>query len=189
MTDLPCPGYADHYIRQRRCQRSYQPQGRQRCSEVKRSFSFSRTPTQAKTKLLGQHRWHTVTLLPAAYQLLLIFFSEYAASNPAAPVTFTLTTTTLLRKYTFLGDLPLTVLPFVSRIIGALSFPTSVADPNDGDRALVANTWRRYLLTRDAFAQHASQYTWDRHLYMIVSRYVWFNDLKRVERATEKADN
>jgi len=35
-------------------------------------------------------------------------------------------------------------------------------------------------MTRDAFAQHPSQYTWDRHLYMIVSRYVWFNDLKRI---------
>ncbi|KAM7217581.1 hypothetical protein V8F06_006965 [Rhypophila decipiens] len=111
--------------------------------------------------------------------------SNYAASNAAAPVTFTLTTTSLLRKYTFLGDLPLTVLPFMWRIIAALSYPTSTADPKDGDRALVANTWRRYLMTREAFARHASQYTWDRHLYMIVSRYVWFNDLRRVERATE----
>jgi N-acetylglucosaminylphosphatidylinositol deacetylase len=79
--------------------------------------------------------------------------------------------------------MPLTALPFLWRIIEALSFPTHSADPKDGVRALVANSWRRYQLTREAFAQHPSQYTWDRHLYMILSRYVWFNDLKRVPRA------
>ncbi|KAK3322680.1 putative deacetylase LmbE-like domain-containing protein [Apodospora peruviana] len=115
--------------------------------------------------------------------------SNYASSNPRAPVTFTLTTTALPRKYTFLGDLPLTALPFTWRIIAALSYPTSTADASDGGRALAANTWRRYLMTRDAFAQHPSQYTWDRHLYMVLSRYVWFNDLKRIDRVVDKADN
>ncbi|SPQ22994.1 639a7789-5f66-48dc-94c0-d87af1cab84a [Thermothielavioides terrestris] len=112
---------------------------------------------------------------------------NYAATNPDAPAAFTLTTTSLLRKYTFLGDLPLTALPFAWRILGALSYPATTADPKDGTRALVANTWNRYLKTRHAFAQHPSQYTWDRHLYMVVSRYVWFNDLKRVERAAPHA--
>ncbi|KAK3937562.1 hypothetical protein QBC46DRAFT_392503 [Diplogelasinospora grovesii] len=112
--------------------------------------------------------------------------SNYASTNPRAPVAFKLTTTSLPRKYTFLGDLPLTALPFTWRIIEALSFPASTVDPKDGSRALVANTWRRYLMTRDAFAKHDSQYTWDRHLYMIVSRYVWFNDLKRIPRATQQ---
>ncbi|KAK3369433.1 putative deacetylase LmbE-like domain-containing protein [Lasiosphaeria ovina] len=106
--------------------------------------------------------------------------SNYALTNPNAPVAFALTTTALPRKYTILGDLPLTALPFFWRILAALTFPTSTATTNDGERALVANTWHRYLLTRDAFAQHSSQYTWDRHLYMVVSRYVWFNDLKRL---------
>ncbi|KAK3681590.1 putative deacetylase LmbE-like domain-containing protein [Podospora appendiculata] len=113
--------------------------------------------------------------------------SNYAATNLQAPVTFTLTTASLPRKYTILGDLPLTALPFAWRILEALSFPTSTADVKDGGRALVANTWHRYLMTRDAFSRHPSQYTWDRHLYMIVSRYVWFNDLKRVSRVTAAA--
>ncbi|KAK0630944.1 putative deacetylase LmbE-like domain-containing protein [Bombardia bombarda] len=108
--------------------------------------------------------------------------TKYASTNTRAPVAFTLTTTSLLRKYTILGDLPLTVLPFTWRILEALSFPTSTADPGDGTRALMANTWRRYLMTRQAFAQHGTQYTWDRHLYMILSRYVWFNDLKRIPK-------
>ncbi|KAK1756421.1 putative deacetylase LmbE-like domain-containing protein [Echria macrotheca] len=108
--------------------------------------------------------------------------SHYAATHPDAPVAYTLTTTSLPRKYTLLGDMPLTALPFLWRILEALSFPTHSADPKDGVRALVANSWHRYQLTREAFAQHPSQYTWDRHLYMILSRYVWFNDLKRVPR-------
>ncbi|KAK3899522.1 hypothetical protein C8A05DRAFT_46426 [Staphylotrichum tortipilum] len=108
--------------------------------------------------------------------------STYAATHPDAPVAFTLTTTSLLRKYTFLGDMPLTALPFSWRILAALSYPATKAGPEDGRRALVANTWDRYLKTRHAFAQHPSQYTWDRHLYMVVSRFVWFNDLKRVAR-------
>jgi N-acetylglucosaminylphosphatidylinositol deacetylase len=113
--------------------------------------------------------------------------STYASTHPQAPVAFTLTTTALPRKYTFLGDLPLTALPFAWRIIEALSFPARIADPNDGTRALLANSWHRYRMTRDAFAQHPSQYTWDRHLYMIVSRYVWFNDLKRIPRAAAES--
>lgn len=92
-----------------------------------------------------------------------------------------------MRKYTFLGDLPLTALPFTWRIIGALAYPATSADIKEGGRALVANTWDRYLKTRHAFAEHPSQYTWDRHLYMILSRYVWFNDLKRVDRLAEQA--
>ncbi|KAK1833542.1 hypothetical protein QBC39DRAFT_345458 [Podospora conica] len=107
---------------------------------------------------------------------------QYASTHAEAPVTFTLTTTALPRKYTLLGDLPYTALPFLWRIIEALTFPTNTARPEDGDRALAVNSWHRYGLTRAAFAQHPSQYTWDRHLYMIVSRYVWFNDLKRVPR-------
>lgn len=111
--------------------------------------------------------------------------SNYAATNPKAPVAYTLTTTALWRKYTVLGDLPLTALPFGWRILQALALPESTAEAAagvGGGRALVANTWRRYLMTRDAFAQHGSQYSWDRHLYMLASRYVWFNDLKRVQR-------
>ncbi|KAK0639928.1 putative deacetylase LmbE-like domain-containing protein [Cercophora newfieldiana] len=113
--------------------------------------------------------------------------SKYASTHPQAPVAFTLTTTALPRKYTLLGDLPLTALPFMWRIVAALSFPARTADPNDGARSLLANSWHRYRMTRDAFAQHPSQYTWDRHLYMIVSRYVWFNDLKRIPVAAAES--
>jgi N-acetylglucosaminylphosphatidylinositol deacetylase len=78
--------------------------------------------------------------------------------------------------------LSLTALPFIGRIISALSYPATTVDREDGTFVLVANTWHRYLAPRHAFSQHTSQYTWDRHLYLVMSRYVWFNDLKRVGR-------
>ncbi|CAK7233992.1 hypothetical protein SEUCBS140593_008787 [Sporothrix eucalyptigena] len=131
--------------------------------------------------------------------------SELIASSPASPktpVAYMIVTTPLWRKYTFLGDLPLTALRFTSRILAAFFFPSrgteavAAAARSTGSpgatasrgvvatsRALVANTWHRYQKTREAFRHHNSQYTWDRHLYMIVSRYVWFNDLQKVEPA------
>ncbi|KAK0389897.1 hypothetical protein NLU13_3470 [Sarocladium strictum] len=84
---------------------------------------------------------------------------SYAKSDTSAPPVFELVTTSLIRKYTFLWDLPLTTLLFIG---------------------LVVNTWSQYMATRTAFASHASQYTWDRNVYMVLSRYVWFNTLRRV---------
>jgi N-acetylglucosaminylphosphatidylinositol deacetylase len=108
--------------------------------------------------------------------------SHYAATDPKAPPTYTLSTTSLPRKYTFLLDLPLTSLSFSWRIFKALFTPANVMDDSYQSRALVASTWNMYFKTRRAFGSHESQYSWDRNLYMIVSRYVWFNDLRRVEK-------
>ncbi|EHK46626.1 uncharacterized protein TrAtP1_005402 [Trichoderma atroviride] len=106
--------------------------------------------------------------------------SEYVAGDEKAPPAYKLVTTAVLRKYTFLFDLPLTALSFSWRIIAAVFYPTEKASSELSSEALIANTWHRYQRTRNAFASHDSQYSWDRHLYMILSRYVWFNDLKRI---------
>jgi len=108
--------------------------------------------------------------------------STYASTDANAPTAYMVQTTSLVRKYTFLGDLPLTAFPFSWRILGAILFPTTTADVSYSDKALVANTWERYIKTRRAFRHHNSQYSWDRHLYLILSRYVWFNDLVKVTR-------
>ncbi len=109
--------------------------------------------------------------------------SNYAATDPAAPPTYMLKTTWLLRKYTVLGDLPLTALPFTWRMLEAVFYPAAATtDVGYGDKAIAANSWSRYVKTRQAFRHHNSQYSWDRHLYLILSRYVWFNDLVRVAR-------
>ncbi|KAM0464192.1 hypothetical protein ACHAPV_002741 [Trichoderma viride] len=106
--------------------------------------------------------------------------SEYVVGDEKAPPAYKLVTTAVLRKYTFLFDLPLTALSFSWRITAAVFYPTEKASSELSSEALIANTWHRYQRTRNAFASHDSQYSWDRHLYMILSRYVWFNDLKRI---------
>lgn len=105
---------------------------------------------------------------------------DLASNDETAPPAFELVTTGLLRKYTFLFDLPLTALSFTWRILAAVVSPTQMVDSRWSTKALLANTWHRYLMTRAAFASHESQYSWDRYLYMILSRYVWFNDLRRM---------
>jgi N-acetylglucosaminylphosphatidylinositol deacetylase len=97
-------------------------------------------------------------------------------------VTYVLTSVNLLRKYTLLGDLPLTSFPFSLRIFETLFSRGNELDQSHEDKALVVSPWHTYIKTRHAFRSHDSQYSWDRNLYMILSRYVWFNDLKRVER-------
>ncbi|KAK9236482.1 N-acetylglucosaminyl-phosphatidylinositol de-N-acetylase [Lipomyces kononenkoae] len=105
--------------------------------------------------------------------------STYVAGNDKAPPSYMVVTRPLIRKYTFLFDLPLTALPFTWRIITAIFVPSQHADPSYSSKALAVNTWHRYIRTRAAFRSHDSQYSWDRHLYMVLSRYVWFNDLTR----------
>ncbi|CAK7265890.1 hypothetical protein SEPCBS57363_001821 [Sporothrix epigloea] len=126
---------------------------------------------------------------------ILELVSSTASNGPL--VAYMIVTTSLWRKYTFLCDLPLTAVRFTLRILAALFFPrrviseaiattAAVTDGNiaSGSCALIANTWHRYQMTREAFQHHGSQYTWDRHLYMIISRYVWFNDLQKIEPKT-----
>ncbi|ETS03727.1 putative glycan biosynthesis protein [Trichoderma reesei RUT C-30] len=110
--------------------------------------------------------------------------SEYVTSTKDAPPAYKLVTTGVLRKYTFLFDLPLTALSFFWRIVSAAFYPSVKADSDVTSKALLANSLHRYALTRAAFASHSSQYSWDRHLYMILSRYVWFNDLRRIPAAS-----
>ncbi|EEA19304.1 hypothetical protein TMatcc_009439 [Talaromyces marneffei ATCC 18224] len=103
----------------------------------------------------------------------------------------------LLRKYSSLFDLIPTSLPFSWRILEALIAPVPmgyetqvsttekpVPPPQGGDiygdKALIVTDWGQYMQGRRAFKQHASQYSWDRVLYLIVSRYMWFNDLRRL---------
>lgn len=106
----------------------------------------------------------------------------YAATDAEAPTTYVLSSVGFLRKYTFLGDLPLTALPFTWRIIGAVLSKGNEQDESFDDKALLASPWRSYLKTRKAFSSHDSQYSWDRNLYMILSRQVWFNDLRKVQK-------
>ncbi|OKL63206.1 hypothetical protein UA08_01418 [Talaromyces atroroseus] len=111
------------------------------------------------------------------------------------PTAYALQTTFVLRKYLSLADLVPTSFPFTLRILEALltsvhetpAEPTSggkLAPPKNGDvygdRALIVTDWGRHTRAQAALGEHASRYTWDRVLYSVLSRYMWFNDLRRM---------
>lgn len=48
------------------------------------------------------------------------------------------------------------------------------------DKALLVSNWRTYSQARRAFSQHGSQYSFDRVFYLLISRYMWVNDLRRI---------
>lgn len=114
--------------------------------------------------------------------------------NPAA---YALQTTSVLRRYLSLLDLVTTSIPFGFRILEAMvwgvpdGYHTSlegkgvVPPPKDGDvyadKALIVTDWGDgHAKSKAALAKHASAYSWDRALYASLSRYMWFNDLRRM---------
>lgn len=118
---------------------------------------------------------------------------HHAKSEPEFPPTYLLRTVpTFLppRKYIGIVDLPLTCLRFWFRIfIGVLYSPRhhiwSSFDARRwqayDDRGLIVSSlgiWRQNV---NAFWAHSSQRSWDRWLYMLVSRYMWLNDLVKVD--------
>ncbi|RAK94974.1 PIG-L family deacetylase [Aspergillus ibericus CBS 121593] len=109
---------------------------------------------------------------------------NYAQTFPHTPPIYALQSTFLLRKYSSLLDLVLTSVPFSWRITKALftRHGKLLVGGQDlyGDKALLVSPWRTYLIARAAFSQHASQYSWDRVLYLVVSRYMWLNNLYRI---------
>ncbi|PWY73056.1 glycan biosynthesis protein [Aspergillus heteromorphus CBS 117.55] len=109
---------------------------------------------------------------------------RYTETYANPPPVYALMSTFLLRKYSSLVDLILTSIPFSWRILKALftSPPEHVATGPDfyGDKALLVSSWETYWVARGAFGQHVTQFSWDRVLYLVVSRYMWFNDLYRL---------
>ncbi|KAE8351238.1 putative deacetylase LmbE-like domain-containing protein [Aspergillus coremiiformis] len=120
--------------------------------------------------------------------------SKYISKNVHGPPAYALQTKFLLRKYAGLGDLIPTSVPFSARILKALLTAPSeygVVKAGDGksakgredpygDKALLVSDWRTYFQARRAFSQHGSQYSVDRVFYLLISRYMWYNDLRKM---------
>ncbi|KAB8228370.1 hypothetical protein ETB97_012794 [Aspergillus alliaceus] len=120
--------------------------------------------------------------------------SKYISKNAQGPPAYALQTKFLLRKYAGLVDLVPTSVPFAGRILKALlTAPPEydglkVGDGKGGkpredpyeDKALLVSDWRTYFQARRAFGQHGSQYSFDRVFYLLISRYMWYNDLRKM---------
>ncbi|CAI7637637.1 unnamed protein product [Penicillium crustosum] len=112
----------------------------------------------------------------------------YIATSEDVPPAYMLQSISLPRKYSSLIDLIPSTIPFLWKIIEALLIPAT--NPEDVGRSLVRETrkerillvssWQTYLESRAAFSQHESQYSWDRVLYLVLSRYMWLNTLERI---------
>lgn len=118
---------------------------------------------------------------------------EHTKQQPEFPPTYLLRTVpTFLppRKYIGILDLPLTSLRFAWRIFIALlysprnhiwsSFDAKSWQGYD-DRGLIVSSFWTWKSNVNAFWAHSSQRSWDRWLYMVVSRYMWLNDIVKVE--------
>lgn len=94
----------------------------------------------------------------------------------------------LLRKYWGLIDFYLIFVSYLPRLLRSILFhfdPFNLISPIDASRLLLINTPHDYFVSRTAFASHATQYSWDRHLYLIASRYMYVNELKAIERIAQ----
>jgi N-acetylglucosaminylphosphatidylinositol deacetylase len=78
----------------------------------------------------------------------------------------------LIRKYSGLLDLPYTFFSCIPRLLFGW---------RDGRYGLLVSNPGMYLAGRRAFASHTSQYSWDRHIYLLISRYMYYNEISRVE--------
>ena len=97
---------------------------------------------------------------------------------------YELRSVSILRKYSSLMDSYLICVSFMPRLIRALLSnlaPSNLISSPDRSRMLLINTPNDYLISRTAFARHRTQFSWDRYLYLIASRYMFVNELVSVD--------
>jgi len=119
--------------------------------------------------------------------------TELAKTDPEFPPTFILRTVSTFfppRKYSGWLDLPFTSMGYSWRMTVAIlcsprnhlwsSFDSRGWQSYDSRGLFISTigTWKRNVR---AFLAHETQTSWDRWLYMFVSRYMWFNELIKVE--------
>ncbi|PLW34024.1 hypothetical protein PCANC_18846 [Puccinia coronata f. sp. avenae] len=126
-----------------------------------------------------------------------------AESTTKPPKLFIVKSVFVLRKYLGLFDLPLSFIRFIPPILLGPSRQensplesfkydakteestieserrrTSVT--KHFERGLLVSDLNGYRTARKAFWSHQSQMVWDRHLYMILSQFMYFNTIERV---------
>lgn len=136
----------------------------------------------------------------AVTQVALSMNSTRSMTTTSSPVSkkspslFILNSVFVLRKYSGLYDLPLSFLPFLPSLVfgpasqsridlapgydsrtekSALESEARRSQASQSiERGLLISGWDAYRAARDAFWRHRSQMVWDRHLYMVLSRYM-----------------
>lgn len=105
-------------------------------------------------------------------------------NTTAITMAYELKSVSLPRKYASIVDFYLVFLSFTPRLLRSLLssiVPFRWVSSPDRSRMLLINTPRDYMASRAAFASHQSQYSWDRHIYMLVSRYMFVSELQYID--------
>ena len=98
------------------------------------------------------------------------------------PLTYEVTTVSLLFKFSSILDLLRTAIKFLPRLLRSFFSticPFLFSPPND-QRILFVSSPYGYFKGLRAFHAHRSQMLWYRHLYTAFSRYMFINDLVKV---------
>jgi N-acetylglucosaminylphosphatidylinositol deacetylase len=105
-------------------------------------------------------------------------------NNTMIKMAYELKSVSVLRKYLSLLDFYLTFISFIPRLLHSLLsylIPFNLISSPDISEILLINTPNDYIASRNAFANHKSQFSWDRYIYLITSRYMFINELKYID--------
>ncbi|CAF3353879.1 unnamed protein product [Rotaria sp. Silwood1] len=106
-------------------------------------------------------------------------------NNTMIKMSYELKSVSILRKYSSLFDFYLIFISFIPRFLRSLlsySIPCNLISSPDLSRILLINTPSDYIMSRNAFASHRSQHSWDRYIYLIASRYMFINELIYIDK-------
>lgn len=106
-------------------------------------------------------------------------------TNMSIKMSYELQSVSVLRKYSSLLDFYLIFISYIPRLLHSLIshlIPFNLISSPNRSYMLLINTPNDYLRSRSAFASHQSQYSWDRSIYLIASRYMFINELKYIDK-------
>ena len=106
-------------------------------------------------------------------------------TNTMIKSSYELKSVSLLRKYSSILDFYWIFISTLPRLLHAFFVvldPFNLFPSIDQSYVLLISTPNDYMASRTAFASHQSQYGWDRHLYLLASRYMFVNELKSIDK-------
>jgi N-acetylglucosaminylphosphatidylinositol deacetylase len=126
-------------------------------------------------------------IIPPLTQTKVDVIRHYVLSTKSDLPAYQLSSVFILRKYTALLDLPLVLFFSIPRLLA-----TMFGGDGYGSWGLMVASPSMYFTARSAFHKHTSQVVWDRYLtqkicwsndrwiYMVLSRYMYVNELRRI---------
>jgi N-acetylglucosaminylphosphatidylinositol deacetylase len=109
-------------------------------------------------------------------------------NNTMIKMSYELKSVSILRKYSSLLDFYLIFISSIPRLLHSLLsylIPFNLMSPPNKSYMLLINTPNDYMISRSAFASHQSQFSWDRYIYLIASRYMFINELKYIDKQVQ----